>query len=358
MEYMKDALLLSLVSLMSTSHGCADKALPPSQLVSDVFTQHVVTAVDILLVVDNSSSMSQEQEALGASFNNFITKLRSSSIDYQVGVITTDPADNGILRTGAANQALFIAHNVDWPFDGPAGQQPFITTQTTDMQAVFAELVTVGTWGAAQQQGLETATMALGIGPDWDGISAPNIPVANNGVFRPDATLFIIHVSNEDDKSYGPVRYYHRAIESYKGHGNHGRVSVSCIAGLAPDSTDEHDDSGCQYAVQSNASWGARYIELSSLTDGVATSIFEDFNKSLTTLSYAAAGLGRKFGPLSRPHDPFAKIDCKEAYNNRPCCVQVNKEPVPMLPFDSQRSLPPSSQETSITTAMGRMPLK
>lgn len=325
-RYMKGTLL---AFLLVAAGGCSEDVLRRPPEVVDVFSQNVAASVDILWVVDNSSSMAQEQAALGAAFNNFITQLQSSSVNFHVGVVTTDPADNGLLRTGVSNKATFDGQGAAWPHAAAPTDVTFITPMTPDVQTTFAEMVTVGIWGSPKERGLETATMALGIGPTWDGISQPTLPTANDGFIRADAALFVIAVSDEDDESYGPVQYYYRAIESYKGRGNDGRISISAIVGPPPEAGVEDDEGGCHQADRGSASWGARYIELASLSEGVATSICEDFNQSLATLSYAAAGLSQKFGPLSRPHNPSAKIACDDVYNDQPFCVKVDGVPVP-----------------------------
>jgi hypothetical protein len=48
--------------------------------------------VDILFVIDNSSSMAEEQAALAASFESFINVLErpERTADYRIGVTTTD----------------------------------------------------------------------------------------------------------------------------------------------------------------------------------------------------------------------------------------------------------------------------
>jgi hypothetical protein len=56
----------------------------------DLFEQPAKPMTDIVFVVDNSGSMSEEQANLANNFEYFIYKLQSSNADYQIGVITTD----------------------------------------------------------------------------------------------------------------------------------------------------------------------------------------------------------------------------------------------------------------------------
>ncbi|PRP95400.1 hypothetical protein ENSA5_39910 [Enhygromyxa salina] len=46
--------------------------------------------VDVLLVIDNSGSMGEEQANLAANFGPFIEKLEDAGADYRIGITTTD----------------------------------------------------------------------------------------------------------------------------------------------------------------------------------------------------------------------------------------------------------------------------
>ena len=57
---------------------------------TDVFQQARRNTVDVLLVVDNSCSMVEEQNKLASNFQAFIQFFQGVDVDYQIGVITTD----------------------------------------------------------------------------------------------------------------------------------------------------------------------------------------------------------------------------------------------------------------------------
>lgn len=57
---------------------------------TDVFQQQLRNTVDILLVVDNSCSMVEEQNKLATNFDSFIRYFQGVDVDYQIGVVTTD----------------------------------------------------------------------------------------------------------------------------------------------------------------------------------------------------------------------------------------------------------------------------
>lgn len=58
----------------------------------DVFVQNRLAAIDLLLVVDNSCSMVDEQDHLAQSFATMITSLESGLSDWRVAVTTSEPA--------------------------------------------------------------------------------------------------------------------------------------------------------------------------------------------------------------------------------------------------------------------------
>jgi hypothetical protein len=60
------------------------------QLRVDVFEQDRLAAIDLLLVVDNSQSMVEEQGNLAAAFDRLIAALQAGNTDWRVAVTTTE----------------------------------------------------------------------------------------------------------------------------------------------------------------------------------------------------------------------------------------------------------------------------
>lgn len=291
--------LLGSISL-GTGAGCGKDTLRRLSTKTDEFVQNAAAKIDVLWVVDNSSSMGEEQQGLGESFRAFIDNLIASGVDYQIGVVSTDPADLGKFHKGASNT-------------------PIIANSTANSQAVFLENVKVGTGGSASERGFATAAQALGKGVGW----TPGEPVvvANPGFPRDEASLFIIMVSDEDDESFGPVSYYRRLFESYKGPGNEGRISVSGI--VSPPAEPEP----CFEPARGRAySPGVRYGEIAAQTGGIIASICSDFTQSLAELSLTAAGLKSIFTLSSLPN-LAANITCP-GLPGEPFCVRVNDVPL------------------------------
>lgn len=94
---------------------------------TDVFQQNRRNTVDVLMVVDNSCSMAEEQDKLASNFRSFIEYFENVNVDYQIAVITTDTrseefsgrmlgGDDEIVFSGADGVTLDrVAWDRTWP---------------------------------------------------------------------------------------------------------------------------------------------------------------------------------------------------------------------------------------------------
>lgn len=320
----------------------------------DVFEQKQAAKVDVLWMVDNSGSMAAEQAKVAERFNEFFSQLIRSAVDYHIGVVTSDPIENGVLRpyigpaVDGCSNCRFIStdvscENPDVDISGLSTESEIENELLDQCQAqlVFRKLVSVGIDGTAAEQAFPQAAAALGA-RDVDpttGLPLNNPPPENDGFIRSDAALYIVFVSDEEegDKEDGsPVRYYQRLFESLKGAGNENKVAVAAITGyptnnpdLPPigevcdvlqttfDSNGSNDDpraatlveamrdyvgNGCideeglEQDVNAFAEVGGRFIELACRTGGVVANMCEaDYTTALDALGANAAGLIRKF---------------------------------------------------------------
>jgi hypothetical protein len=374
---MRLAGLLTIGALgVASTVGCDDcgadpiVSIPEPGVQPDVFTQKGAAQVDILWMIDNSGSMAAEQEKVAERFNQFFNQLIISGVDYHIGVITSDPDDGGALRqyTGPAvdNCAAcrFISNDVPCPnpevdVSGIASEAEIESTLLAQCpaQLVFRKLIKVGIDGSAFEEGFTTASAAVGartIGPNGfpDGVAPPE----NAGFIRPEASLYVVFVSDEEEgaKQDGtPVRYYQRLFEGLKAAGNENNVAVAAITGYptglngsptppAPidevcailettfDSNPGNDDpraaavkdtlrnfrGGCLDVdalpgdENAFAEVGGRYIELACRTGGVVANMCEsDYTTALDALGANAAGLLRKF-TISEPNRIASGSDC------------------------------------------------
>jgi hypothetical protein len=140
--------------------------------VTETFRQEAAPKVDILWVIDNTGSMSEEQEALAESFAAFIEALEGESILWQLGVITTDVSDDQAGRL--------------------QGNPWIITSDAQDPESDFRAASSIGTSGSPPEAGFWATMIAL----SPESREGPNL-----GFRRDDAVLHVIVVSDDDDAS-------------------------------------------------------------------------------------------------------------------------------------------------------------
>lgn len=110
MEYLQPSSVFKKVGLallsLSLLSACSDTEFSKKSLASESYTVYV-GQVDVLFVVDNSGSMSEEQRRMADSFPNFVEGLELSGLDYRIGIVTTDivsqsnpEVNNGVLQNG------------------------------------------------------------------------------------------------------------------------------------------------------------------------------------------------------------------------------------------------------------------
>lgn len=199
---------------------------------SQVFAGVVKT--DILFVIDDSGSMSQEQERLRVALSNFINTLSASPIadDFQIGVTNTSlrtylggtaytagPSSSVPYPAGALISvdptSLDLAITATWGeyfwTASPASPGPgFYGPRSLDYQFLrasdtatlvndFQNDVLVGTFGSGREQPFEVMRLALSTQLDPGG--------ENVGFLRSGARLAVIFLTDEDDCS-GPTSTY------------------------------------------------------------------------------------------------------------------------------------------------------
>ena len=175
-------------------------AADPVGIQQDAFTQGNAE-VDILLVVDNSCSMADEQAALSTNFAAFMSSAASSNGNWHIGVTTTDVfSENGVLIRTPGNPAV-------------------LTPATPNVASLFAQKVQLGTSGSGFEQPLAAMSLA---------VSQPNRTGANAGFLRPSAALAVVLVSDALEQSPNSVGSYIAALRSAK-LGRSELISVSVV---------------------------------------------------------------------------------------------------------------------------------
>jgi len=215
--------------LFSVVTGCIEPTyVAPTETVNKSRIQPVellTNKVDILLVVDNSASMCEEQNQLGQALTALDARLSAQGIDWRIAVTTTDANAGGgqfVEKPVPSELSLNclesgIAPNTDDCHDLPAGVS-FTSVLRHDVSPdpqVRAKLIRCmalrGTDGSSFEQGLAATQLALSCGgPNAqsfgeccvDGIYNPTCsPKASPAFLRPDAVLAVVIISDEDDCS-------------------------------------------------------------------------------------------------------------------------------------------------------------
>lgn len=281
------------ISLLALLAGCDD----PVYLVQDVETvathldtwfQEKEDYSDILLVVDNSGSMEDEQQLLGNSFGAFTEFIHFSDTEYHIGVVTTDTGTDSPLEDFLPPVAAGVLQ----------GEIPFITRETENADAHFRNATNVGINGNGRERGFESAQLAL---------SPPLVFEENLGFYREEALLNVIFVSDEDDQSGGSVMDVERFFYEMKGFENgavtfHGLVGVNNDTGnAAPCGAGDPTEGGAMAAI--------RYAEIIRNSRGVAGSICEpNFNEVLREIGRASTGIRDRFLLSSEPVEGSATL--------------------------------------------------
>ncbi len=341
-----------LLPALALADGCQSNRLapaPPPGSQVDVFAQLARTQSDILWVIDDSQSMSREQDQLANSFPKFFSHMQDAGVDYRIAVTTSDVFTNPGKLFGTP--PVIAGNSADPRFP-----------DTPNPEAAFAQNIHVGTMGSPRDEGFEAASLAL---QQFQAAAADAGPAGPATQFlRQSAGLFLIFVG--DGLEYSPnydltgVRYYWRQFLQAKGIGNEGLVQVAAIAGTP--------QTGCPVPVcladGGNLFWdgggdagatdpGDRYYELVELANGFFGSICEcNFDPALDQLGVDALGLRHKF-ILSRPATP----DSIQVVVTYPCDTPDPQNNLFCLPDSGIGVACPSGYGAACTAGCGKMGL-
>lgn len=266
---------LGMVASVALS-GCTSDRDFRERTQKDPWVQAPNNEVDILFVVDDSCSMSEEQATLADGFESFMGELETSLTDFHVGVISTsfeyDNPDRGML----------------------IGDPPFLTNRDDYVNGFVERATSLGIEGADKEKGLEAAAHALSPSMNFGG--------ANDGFLRSTAQLLIVFVSDEEDCSdrgalgtqdadqcylqddkLVPVEDFVQEFRGLKA--KKDMVQVGAIVGV-PKASAACDD----------AYPGSRYIKTAKHTGGLFSDIcLADWSNTLSDLGLEATGIKSAF---------------------------------------------------------------
>jgi hypothetical protein len=310
--------------------GCPDprlvKTLPPGVRI-DTYEQQAASKVDVLWVIDNSGSMASRQENLAKNFQSFIDLFSKGAVDFRIAVTTTDIfKDQGQFK----------------------GTPRILTPTTPNLAAAFSTNIKVGITGSPYEAGLQAAQMAIERQAKTNEPKVAQIESCQNACkgdlrciedcpnktpidfLRPGAFLYLVFVTDEEDRSGQDFRYFYRAFETAKGVGNDATVTTAAIVGLPRNSC--------------GATVGSKYLELSQLTGGEVGSICDaSFAETLRKLATNAVGLKRKFRLAVKPNESTLKLTlrypCNAPTDATSTCAEVNRDACTGAPAESMNVL-------------------
>lgn len=144
--------------------------------------------VDVVIMVDNSSSMSQYQNKFANEVPAMLNSLNALGMDYRIVVVTSD------MRSGGSG-GRFV------------GSPRVLKKGDSNLSSTLASRVLQGQSGSDLERGLESIRSVL---------SPTYLNGEGAGFLREDALLAMIAISNEDDYSSGSVDSYADFFETLK----------------------------------------------------------------------------------------------------------------------------------------------
>ncbi len=254
--------ILSLVALGNVS--CNQNVKFDLPAASNAFAQKIIynNKVDILWVMDNSSSMLNHQKNLGSQVPNLVAKLNSLKMDYQMAVVTSSMG--GLNPNGGRF----------------TGTPKILNSGSSNLTSELATRLVVGQDGSDNERGLESMETVLSSGYQAN---------EGKGFLRSDALLVVIALSDEDDKSKSAssiVNYYSRFLDSIKQPWIDGSrswvfnfVGVLTLQGTCTTTSLDYKEPGLAFMGLADLSGGTKSsicaADLSPAVSGISARIFQ-----------------------------------------------------------------------------------
>jgi hypothetical protein len=264
--------------------------------VEDVYEQPDLPEADILFVVDDSTSMDDEQAALALYGASLLSTLEESATSWHIAAITTS---------------------------SPALRGPVITRDTDNPTDEFASQIMPGTGGAHDEKGIEMAYTAL------QAEAAPGTPF-----FRDDARLVLIFISDEEEQSDtvdpSDAAAYLQTIKDPR------MVLAHSVTALSGD--------GCTVE-----SYGTRYAELTSRVGGLRIPICGDWSAIVSDLASGSVVKLDRFALSRRPLEDTIEVRVDGNVATGWTYDDATNEVV----FEVEAAVPEAGAEVSITYEVG-----
>jgi hypothetical protein len=317
-------LLIALMGSVVMATAACDKTDRSFSLLDAGSTFHqagtfVPKKMDILWVIDNSGSMASSQTNLTNNFQSFIDKFQKNGYDYHMAVTGTDAwrafyqsntTNKDMLRRARPGEINFGTN----PLTYKTNSGVFVMDQLTpNLSQVFLTNAMQNTTGTGDERAFASFKEFLNF-------------TGNADFHRPDATLAIIIISDEDDFSSNTsgdipdnnyngevnadplvlpastdpanlynlyrdpnldtVQSYKDYLDAYAGAGNYKVHAISVL------------DNTCKANLNSQTQGrrlGRRYMQLVDLTGGEKTSLCDNFADSLQKIQTSIIQLSSTF---------------------------------------------------------------
>jgi hypothetical protein len=281
------------------SQACNTTSCPTGHHVNqNQYVTPAMNSVDVILIVDDSGSMEEDNSKLSHRLNTLVSDLDALNVDYHMCITTTDTS------YWHGSPAYWIGLN----------KQVILDKNTPNKNKIFIDTMNaVGTMGSSDERG----------------IFALNSMMANfdqTGCIRSEASLATILISDEDERSVGGIAALsssqYRALEP-------GDTPANVIANVHNKYDSQNfvksflwnsiivkpGDTACQAKEDAQISpsfYGRLYAQLSNLTGGYAGSICSaDYTQHLRYIKdrivNSLAGMKLQCVPVGSPVVTFSQ---------------------------------------------------
>jgi len=219
---------------------------------TDTILQVTTPKVDILWMVDNSCSMSDNQALLTQNVPSFMNYFVGSGLDYHVGVTSSDIISSNYPGSDGTLVLINGSRYIDPDAPNPVG--------------MFIAMAELGTTGKFPERGVGATYLALTTRRD----------TTNAGFYRDDASLHTIIISDEPDYTKSSTVTQPEYLDWYEG--------------LKPD-VDERT-----FSAVIDPHRGTAYKNLAEQIGGIVWDInSQNWDQVLDQLGLQAAGLSREY---------------------------------------------------------------
>lgn len=258
---------------------------------TDTFRQDSKPKADILLVIDDSCSMSDKQTKLASNMDHFLSYAVENQVDFHIASTNTEIFDPG--------HGKFCAVSND-PNRCTHGNK-ILTPSTTNLLNEFRNIVKLGTNGGSETC-VEPAMRALS-NVSFDGTTPPyiNDPAINGGFLRDDAVLAVVCVTDaldqiQDTDEGWPLSTYLNRLVAVKGSQRANMFTYNVIGPFLPSAPSDCSYDDANIGCNGDASQVDCHTQLVTATNGVKEEIcLDDWSQSLERVGKNAFGFRTNF---------------------------------------------------------------